>query len=268
MYYEKSSEALIRQRYSCRDYASRTVEDATLEKLLHFSRDIRPPFGSRLRCEVVDAQVISGGSRVFSGTYGFIKNAPLYLVGIGQRNDKLLYEDFGYFFEGIILKATDLDLNTCWVGGLFKPQALRSRLEIEDYETIIAITPVGISPKRYSFEERVLSAFGLTHRRKDLSELTIGLKEKSWPEWIKAAIHAARLAPSALNRQPWRFHIQKNSIAIATNKGETKRDSVMSKRLDCGIAMLHIEVAAMSHNIRGYWEFHDPPLVAKFTAET
>jgi hypothetical protein len=38
----------------------------------------------------------------------------------------------------------------------------------------------------------------------------------------------------------------------------------VSKRLDCGIAMLHLEIAALHHGIRGVWELMEAPQVARF----
>ncbi|MFC2014334.1 hypothetical protein ACFLU8_05675 [Chloroflexota bacterium] len=39
----------------------------------------------------------------------------------------------------------------------------------------------------------------------------------------------------------------------------------MSKRLDCGIAMLHIEIAARSYGIQAEWQFLKAPDVARFS---
>ena len=73
---------------------------------------------------------------------------------------------------------------------------------------------------------------------------------------------AARLAPSAVNRQPWRFNVETNSITVSVNT--PRREYGLSKRLCCGIAMLHIEVAALSCGASGSWTFLEPPLVARF----
>ena len=37
------------------------------------------------------------------------------------------------------------------------------------------------------------------------------------------------------------------------------------RRPDCGISMLHIEVAAPDCGVQGKWEFMETPSVAKFT---
>lgn len=257
--------AAIEKRRSRRRYAKEPLTTKQAKQLYQLCDNFKPFECTRaVFINKPPDKILKG----LIGTYGKIRGAPAYFVLIGDTRDPLLQEQAGYFGEGIVLEVESMEMNTCWVCGLFKPEAIKSFVKIKDNEVIIGIITVGIAIKKFSFEEQVLNAFGFTHKRKHLSELTIGLKQRDWPEWMKDALNAARLAPSALNRQPWRFHVQKDSITIATDKGETKRDAIMSKRLDCGIAMLHIEVTAMSHNIKGYWEFHDPPLVARFTTES
>ena len=93
-----------------------------------------------------------------------------------------------------------------------------------------------------------------------------GLDENDYPRWILSALQAARLAPSAANRQPWRFHVDSKSITISVNS--LRREYGVSRRLDCGIAMLHIDVAARNSGIDGNWEFLTQPHVAKYAVET
>ena len=84
-------------------------------------------------------------------------------------------------------------------------------------------------------------------------------------EKLAKILEAARLAPSAVNRQPWRFLVREESITLST---DDLNDSYgISKRLDCGIAMLHIEVACRVHGIAGGWRFLDPPGVATWQIE-
>jgi hypothetical protein len=85
---------------------------------------------------------------------------------------------------------------------------------------------------------------------------------QEWPSWIKISLEAARLAPSAVNRQPWRFEVGKDSVTVYVKNATP--DFNVSKRLDCGIAMLHIEVAALNSGIKGKWELLLAPEVARF----
>ena len=80
--------------------------------------------------------------------------------------------------------------------------------------------------------------------------------------WIGTALDAARLSPSAVIRQPWSFYVERNNITISVRSPGMEFN--VAKRLDCGIAMLHMEVAALSHGVQGEWEFLKAPQVARF----
>jgi hypothetical protein len=71
-----------------------------------------------------------------------------------------------------------------------------------------------------------------------------------------------------MNRQPWRFQVDKNSITVSADSA-LNPTMVVSKRLDCGIAMLHIEIGALTSGVKGGWELLKSPQVARFavTAE-
>jgi hypothetical protein len=73
------------------------------------------------------------------------------------------------------------------------------------------------------------------------------------------------LAPSAMNRQPWGFGIEKNSITVSVKDHGPEFN--VARRLDCGIAMLHLELGALNKGVRGHWELLKQPQVAKFTVE-
>jgi hypothetical protein len=154
-------------------------------------------------------------------------------------------------------------LDTCWVGGFFKPGVVASMTELGKYEKVLSVTPVGYAKTQTSIEEQFMTGFGQTHKRKPLSSLVTGLEMSEWPHWVKLSVEAARLAPSAINRQPWGFYVEPNAITISVMTGGT--DFNISKRLDCGIAMLHLQVAAMNSGITGKWEFLENPLVARFS---
>jgi nitroreductase len=80
------------------------------------------------------------------------------------------------------------------------------------------------------------------------------------------AVEAARLAPSAYNRQPWRFTTGEDFVKIAVDPG-TREVQGASRRIDCGMAMAHVEIAARAAGITGRWELLDDPDVACYRAE-
>lgn len=196
------------------------------------------------------------------GSYGKVKDAPAFIAFIGNMDDPFVHEEVGYTGEGIILEATALGLNTCWVAGFFRPEIVASLIEVSNKERVLAITPVGYAQEFESWEEKSMTGFGRSHNRLALSKLVRGLPREKWPDWVNICLEAARLAPSAANRQPWSFDVQDDGITVfVRTRGPVFN---VSKRLDCGIAMLHLEVAAVDSSCKGEWEFLPSPQVAKF----
>ncbi len=84
--------------------------------------------------------------------------------------------------EGIILEATVLGLNTCWVTGFFRPEGVASLVETGSKERILAVTPVDYARKLESLEEKLMTGFDRTHRRLSISKLVNGLEIEKWSE--------------------------------------------------------------------------------------
>ena len=250
---------VIEKRRSRRRFDLKPLEAEVLSQIASICADFRPFRNAR------SVVVTESPDRVFKGAigpYGKIKGAPAFIAFIGDMDSPNVWEQVGYTGEGIILEAEALNLATCWVAGFFRPKVVASLTGIGEGERVLAVTPIGYAAKRHSLEERVMTGFGVTHRRRPLSGLVTGLRESEWPQWVKSALEAARLAPSAVNRQPWRFKVEPNNITVSVNT--VGREYGLSKRLCCGIAMLHIEVAAMAFGMSGRWEFLAPPFVGRF----
>jgi nitroreductase len=249
----------IFSRRSRRKFKNIMLEKDKLDHLSSVCQKFRPfPEARAVLVKEKSDQVYRG----FIGSYGKIENAPAYIAFIGNMDSPHVQESVGYTGEGIILEATVLDLATCWVGGFFRPEAVNLQVPIAKNERVLAVTPVGYPQESYSFQEKLITGFGYMHKRKLLSELVTG---KPKQEWMKAALEAARLAPSAVNRQPWRFVLGENSISVTIDK---RRDTYkIARRLDCGIAMLHLELGARHSGESGRWIF-PPDSVACFIADS
>jgi nitroreductase len=256
---QRWQEALLKRR-SRRLYDARSISSEVFEKLVAVCNDFRP-------FETARAVPAERSEKVFKGiigAYGKIRGAPCFIAFVGDTRDPHVNEKVGYTGEGIVLEATALGLGTCWVGKSFDQEIASSFAAIKKHERVLAITPVGYPTEEASFEERLLTGFGQTHKRKPLAALVSGMPQTKWPEWIRMSLLAARVAPSAANRQPWRFLVESDSITVSV---DDLHDSYgISKRLDCGIAMLHIEIAARVCGFAGKWNFLNPPEVARFTA--
>jgi nitroreductase len=244
-------------RHSQRKYSGERPEDSVTDKLDTVCMKFQPFRGARA---ILVREPGDGVFRGIIGSYFKVTDAPYYVAFIGDTKEPTVQEVVGYLGEGVILEATALGFNTCWVGGFFRPDVVAKQIDLKDNEQVLAISPIGYSKD----EADRVGVSAKTHRRKDLSSLVLsgGMDQNSWS---KTAIEAARLAPSAVNRQPWRFKIAENAISINTDGARVGFG--ISRRLDCGIAMLHIELGARSCGTEGKWEFLKDPEVARFTVD-
>lgn len=254
--------SVIQSRRSRRRFdRTQPIEPVALATLVKACREFTP--FPHARAYLVNEPKIDIFKGVIGG-YGKVSGAPAFIALIGDMRGASVQEEVGYTGEGIVLEATALGLNTCWVGGFFKPESVASIISIGPSERVLAVTPVGYASENESLQEKLLTGFGRTHVRLPISKMVSNWNEANLPAWVRAAFEAARLAPSAVNRQPWGFSLQDDGVMVfVRTKGP---DFHVSKRLDCGIAMLHIEAAAGSLGVKGKWAFIESPQVAKFMA--
>lgn len=244
-------------RRSWRSFIRKPLDEERLARVERVCREFRP--FPEARVELVREPVEKVATGVVGG-YGRVSGAPCYLAFIGRMGSNHVQECAGYTGEGLILEATSLGLGTCWVGGFFRPGAVARSVRLAGDEAVIAISPIGIVSSVPSLTDITFKAISGSSRRRELERLVEGGRV---PEGgIKAALEAARRAPSARNRQPWRFRITDGTVTVFT--GCEKQDSKLSPRLDCGIAMLHLELGARAAGLAGRWEFLEAPNVARY----
>ncbi len=149
-------------------------------------------------------------------------------------------ETVGYLGETFALECAAMGIGTCWLGlPQFKRAALKE-LKLEDGEKLAIVMAFGVPAQKY-----------IGRPRKGLDKLT-GLSQAALidlPEWQQRALECARLAPSARNAQPWEFVTDENGIAVYRTN-----ENFGFGKLDCGIAMLHVELGAAHCGVSGEWE--------------
>ncbi len=250
----------IKIRHSRRSYTGEPISRESLERMNKICEDFRPFSGVR------SVLVNSPPDNVFRGavgSYGKIKKAPAYIAFIGREDLQDVQVKTGYTGEGIILEATALGLATCWVGGLFSKELVKKHIKIQEDEVVKAVSALGYAQEKKAVEERTMVFFLQAHKRKPLH--VIADMSVDWPDWAFTALKAARLAPSAINRQPWIFSLEGEEVVISVDSPQNVK--AHPKKLDCGIAMLHFEIGALKAGVQGRWEFLNPPQVARFIPE-
>jgi hypothetical protein len=262
--YDKPASKLIQVRRSWRSYREKPVSADAKESIQAFISGLYdPPFGSTIRFVIAEAE-LSGAKRP-QGTYGVVKGASTFLVGILQPSTKGL-EDFGYLFEAVVLFITSLGLGTCWMGGTFDRRLFSGMTQIQEGEIIPAISPIGIIADRRTFVDSIFSMTAGSRTRKPWTEIffqeTFGnTLDRDATDVYAPPLEMLRLAPSSSNKQPWRI-VMKNRcfhFYLLRTRGYTAIfREVDLQRIDMGIAMFHFEQTARESGLPGRWEDHDP----------
>lgn len=154
----------------------------------------------------------------------------------------------GYLGEVLVLECVSLGLCTCWVSETYRKEEVAQTIQLKDDETLLCVIAIGVSDEPFSMRPR-----------KSMPRLT-GLSQREFdalPAWMQHALLCARNAPSMLNAQPWRFVVnEENSLSIIPVE-----KNYGSAWLDCGIAMLHLELGAAHGGVAGEWQVSESEAV-------
>lgn len=236
-------------RHSRRSYDGAPVDSDILGELEHFCARFRPsPVARTILIREAPADIFTG----IVGSYGRVSGSPSAIAVVGTTGAPGVEMSVGYTGEAAVLEATRHGLGTCWIGGFFKPQRVAHLLDLGGGERVFAVSPLGTPSKTLSGLEFAIKTTKAVQGtpRKPAEEIAPGFE--SWLPWVRAGVEAARLAPSAVNRQPWRFRYEDGRVICAFEGEETT--SKISKKVDCGIAMLHFELGARGAGVSGTWE--------------
>lgn len=192
-------------------------------------------------------QLIEDGSSAFNGlrkSYGMFKNVRTLIALKGKKEDINVKEKLGYHGELIILESTILGLGTCWVGGTFDKNDRVFNLNEE--EEMSCVITIGHVSEDMSFKENMIRkmAHGRIKPLEHFYESDI-----TPPQWFIDGIKAVQVAPSAVNKQDYKFTYEKNTIKAFTNNRSPY------SMIDLGIAKAHFAIAT-----NGRFEYGNPGL--------
>ena len=222
-------EASLR-RFSVRRYKA-APEEAQLQALAGMA-ELLCAHGVRI--------AIGAAERAFKPAflwYGKVQGTDTFAAVIAKED--AAPEMAGYVGEAFALECTAMGLGTCWLGASYNKKNALAAVPLAEGEHVVCIISIGVPDEEYT-----------ARPRRSYEKLT-GLSAEEFgalPTWQKRAIECARRAPSAVNGQPWRFRVWEGGIAV-----ENTSANFGYGKLDCGIAMLHIELGAAYCGISGEW---------------
>lgn len=202
-----------------------------------------------------------------AGYHGFMVEAPYYMILLSEEKEMYL-ENAGFVGEDMVLELTKLGLGSCWIT-IPDPEKLKEQLGIISEKRPTALIA-------YGYEKAELGTLRIDIK----SPSNIHLKKRSglvapklyiedavyegkwgnpsqidlWPRNsnLYRALIAACCAPTALNRQPFRFIMDGHQIYLIIMEDEmTTKDN---ERLNTGIVMHHFAmVMSRQSGLHGSW---------------
>jgi nitroreductase len=243
----------IRQRVSVRSYSDRPVRSDLLEQLVALSGTAGHLTTVPPRVALVNG--VERARRILTyvvGSYGLVQDPPHLLVGVLPEESDVARLDMGYVLEQVVLEATRLGLSTCWVTGSYDAQRAGDSVGLAPSEVAAAVCALGYPDEgRWGrFHSGTIRRLARGHRRRPLTDIVLSARwEEPWsPDGanptLVAALEHARLAPSASNRQPWRFIVRPDDVVLALTRPAP---------IDGGIVMAHLALASAALGCEGAW---------------
>ena len=233
-----SAKDMIRQRKSVRTFDGRSLSDADRKQLEDYINTLTNPFDVPVEFSLLDAKEHNLSSPVIVGT-------DTYIAGKMERAEHA-EEAFGYFFEELVLYIQSLGLGTTWIGGTMDRKAFEDAMELNSNEVMPCVSPIGKPADKRSIRETMMRKGLRADSRKKFEELffdgsiDVPLSEARYPE-LSEILEAVRLAPSAVNKQPWRVIVTPTGahFYIKHDMGYIDSTGWDMQKIDMGIALCH-----------------------------
>lgn len=235
----------IKARRSVRTFDPRPLDHETRAQLAAFMDRADNPFGLPVSLRFLDGSEhglvcpVASGARLYVG--GKIARGPLAFVA------------FGYSFETFILYAQSLGLGTVWLGGTMNRSAFETAMELGEDEIMPCATPVGYPAKKISLPDSLMRKAIHADDRLPFESLFFQ-GDPNTPLSRQGAgklaqpLEMVRLAPSAVNKQPWRVVVAGNRahFYLKRTKGYASHGELDMQMVDMGIALCHFMLTANS----------------------
>lgn len=218
----------IENRHSVRSYIDKPLDEGIVLELQAEIDACNQESGLHIQLITNDVETFSG----FKAHYGKFTNVRNYICMVGKKGEDL-DEKVGYYGEHIVLKAQQLELNTCWVALTYSKR--KSKCSINKGEKLLCVISVGYGAIQ-----------GAAHKSKPMDALC-KVNNDDTPEWFIKGMEAAMLAPTAINQQKFRFTLSGDSVNAESMGGPYSK-------VDLGIVKYHFEIGAGTDNFN--WGTH------------
>lgn len=211
----------MRTRHAVRSFTEKKIDAETKAALGALIDDENQKSGLHMQLICDEPQAFDG----MMAHYGKFRNCRNYLAIAGKPGCD---EAVGYYGEKVVLKAQTLGLNSCWVAMSYSKGKVPCKLEPGEKLQIVIALGYGETQ-------------GVPHKSKTMDGLCT--VDGAMPNWFKAGMQAAMLAPTAVNQQKFHFTLTDGKVSAKAGFG-------FYAKIDLGIAKYHFELGAGAENFQ------------------
>ena len=263
--------ALIQNRKSTREFTNQEISYMDLNALRHYYQNSARRLIPEIRTELYFFGRGTGDALEGAAGYNqFLVGSPQYLVLLSEKHP-LSYLNAGYLMQDILLKLSDMNLDSCWLT-FADGEDIKGVLGIASDMEVAAIAAFGYGKKtvrRLRLNLRSMSNVDIVakHRymepKRSVEDMAFldtwgnldGLEKYMgfFDDMLWESIYATSLAPSYLNRQAYGFLLKDGEISLVErpDRYNVKIDGDLS----LGIALLHFSAVAENWAGKLNWRF-------------
>lgn len=207
----------IKNRHSVRQYEDRPIDSEALRQLREEAEICNRKGGLHI-------QLVTGEPKAFSGFmahYGSFSGVTNYIALVGPKGGDL-EEKCGYYGQRLVLKAQQLGLNTCWVAMTYSK--IPGAFQVGRGEKLTVVIALGYGKSQ-----------GVQHKSKAVEQVSNAGADT--PDWFRAGVEAALLAPTAMNQQKCTLTYDAGQVTAKAGMG-------FYAKIDLGIVKYHFEIGS------------------------
>ena len=232
----------VRSRRSVRTFSGEPLKKEDIDQISDFAREAANPYNLPIDWMFFNTKESGLSTPVIVGE-------DTYIAGKMLRAEHA-EEAFGYSFERIVLFAESIGIGTTWIAGTMNRSSFEKAVSLAENEVMPCVSPLGYPAKKMSVRETVMRKGVKADSRFDFFDIffdgsfDIPLKSESAGK-LQTALEAVRLAPSAVNKQPWRVAVCDNCVHFYEKRSKARAEGEWDiQKIDMGIALCHFELVA------------------------
>ena len=264
---------LIEERVSSRAFKDKPVPAKATDELLAYYKN-----GAARLFPGIETELVIAGTKDreklerAAGYNEFLIGAPQYLILLSEDAPYAAI-NAGYLMEDLALKLQELSCGACFIT-FADSSRIKEALSISSGKTVAAILAFGIpTPVRKKIHVNILTMSNVIVKggksyfapKKSVGELTYfdsygcrdSLEERldHYGDALREPLHAASLAPSYMNCQPYSFLIKDHKVFLIGEQNDLT--PAADYDLNLGVVLLHFTSVLEDYVGKVTWAFDE-----------